>query len=268
MELEKILNTSCILQDGAFKDKQQVLETISELVMKSPAAREVTKKQVLMALEDREELSSTGFGKCIAMPHCALDIKDFVFGVITIPAGIDFDAIDDKPVNIILFMIAPKTQRNQHIRYLSALSTMLSDDLNRTKILQAKSVEAIKGIFVRHTELVSDSKKSHSWNILNIYVQEEEILDSVLSILTGIDETNISVVDALSASHFLYSKPLFSSLWGTDQQEYSKIVFAIVPANRANEIIRYCDILIKEKYPEGLLITVQEVHYINGALNI
>ncbi|MCF7920875.1 MAG: PTS sugar transporter subunit IIA [Candidatus Cloacimonetes bacterium] len=267
MELEKILTTPCISLTENFHNKEDVLVAISELAKKNPALDSIPQEVILKALQEREDLSSTGFGRGIAMPHCSLDIAEFVFGVITIKAGVNFDSIDDKPVQIVLFMIAPSSRRNQHIRYLSALSSMLSNELNRTKILQATSPDGIRGIFIRHTELES-SANVHSWNIFNIFVQDEAILDDVLSLLTGIDDTNISIIDALPASHFLYSKPLFSSLWGSNQQEYCKIIIATVPGNRTNEIIRHCEKLSKDQYPEGLLVTVQDLSYLNGALNI
>ena len=99
-------------------------------------------------------------------------------------------------------------------------------------------------------------------------VQEEEILDRILGLLTEIDDTAIVVTDAYSAGHFLYSKPLFSSLWGTPVDNYCKLIVATVPRRLANEILRRTNQLIKEEFTEGLIVTMNELHYFAGRLNI
>lgn len=267
MEFEKILNASCISVSRHFSDKKAVLKSIAELAKNSPVLENVSQEKIYQSLLEREELSSTGFGKGIAIPHCALEIEDFVFGVLTIEDGVEFEAIDEKPVNIVLFMLAPKTKRNLHIRYLSALSNMLNNELNRKKILSATSPEAVKGIFLRHTEFETSKPDSSHWSLFNIIVQEENILDEALTLLAGITDTSITVLDALSASHYLYSKPLFSSLWGPSDAEYCKMIIATVPGNRTNEVIRSFEDLLKN-YSEGLQISVQELSYLSGMLNI
>ncbi len=268
MELSRVLEAKAIAVGQQFTNKKDVLQAIADMAKMSPVLAEFKSEDIFWALSEREDLSSTGFGHGIAIPHCTLDCNEFVIGAMTIPAGVDFDAIDKKPVKIVVFIIAPEKQRNQHIRYLSALSSMLNNELNRKKILASSDPEALHGIFLRHTELHETGKSASGWNQFTFIIQVEEILDRILGLLTEIDETYIAVTDAYSAGHFLYSKPLFSSLWGTPVDNYCKLVVATVPRGLANEILLRSNQLIKEEFPEGLIVTMHELNYFSGRLNI
>jgi mannitol/fructose-specific phosphotransferase system IIA component (Ntr-type) len=268
MELTRVLDEKAIAIGRGFSSKKDVLQAIAELAKNSPVLSEFSPEDIFWALSEREDLSSTGFGKGIAIPHCTLECPEFVIGAITIPAGIEFDSIDGKPVRIVVFIIAPENMRNMHIRYLSALSGMLNNELNQKKILSANTAAGLRGIFIRHTELPESESSASGWNQFNFIIQSEEIMDRVLSLLTEVDDTNIAIADAYSAGHFLYNKPLFSSLWGTPIDNYCKIVIATVPRRLANEILRRVHQLINKEYPEGLLVTMQELQYYAGSLTL
>jgi hypothetical protein len=197
-----------------------------------------------------------------------MDIESFVLGMITIPAGVDFGSIDEQPVQIVLFVIAPRTKRKQYIRYLSVISTMLRDDKNRAEILLTTTPEAIKAIFVRHTELESEAGFASNWNLFHIFVQYESALEVILNMLNSINNSNIVIIDALSTGHFLSPQTLYSSLWESATKNFCKLVIVTVPGNRANEVIRFCEELTRNHYPEGIMVTVQELSYLNGALKM
>jgi len=268
MELKNVMKASSIKIGGSYTSKQEVLKNVAELACNDPILKSEDTNKILDALTERENLSSTGFGNGIAIPHCIMDIPDFVIGAITIPKGVDFKAIDKKPVNIVVFIIAPKNQRDRHIRFLSALSGMLNDKLNRQKLLASNTPEALLGIFLRHTVLSEKTDINDEWNQFTYIVQSEIILDKLLGFLTEIENTHISVTDAYSASHFLYSKPLFSSLWGNNEENYCKIVIVIAPRKISNELLRRSNQLISNNFQEGLVVTVHELTYFNGKLNI
>ncbi|MCF7913291.1 MAG: PTS sugar transporter subunit IIA [Candidatus Cloacimonetes bacterium] len=268
MELTRVLSEKTIAVNRQFSSKEEVLQAISVLAKNSPILSEFSSEDIFWALSEREDLSSTGFGKGIAIPHCILDCSEFVIGAITIPEGVDFDSIDNKPVRILVFIIAPENMRNMHIRYLSAFSGMLNHELNQTKLLAVKDEAGLRGIFLRHTELPESESSAAGWNQFTFVIQSEEIMDRVLSLLTEVDDTNIAVTDAYSAGHFLYNKPLFSSLWGTPMDNYCKIVVATVPRKLANEILRRVHQLVNKEFPEGLLVTMQELQYYAGTLNL
>ena len=120
MNLAEILYEDCIQAGAEVSEKVSVLRVIAQLAKKHPALQERSEDEIFQGLLQREETGSTGFGDCIAIPHCALDhVSDFVLGILTSPEGIDFDSIDGKPTKVFVFIIAPVSRRNDHIRILS-----------------------------------------------------------------------------------------------------------------------------------------------------
>lgn len=268
MELEKELKENLTATWENFSNKEEVLQRISELAIADPSLAGYHSKDIYWALMEREKLSSTGFGNGIAIPHCTLDCSQFVIGALTVPQGVEFESIDGQAVHIIVYIIAPEKQRDMHIRYLSALSGLLNDDLNRKKILAAKTPAALIGIFMRHIQMPEALSSAQGWNQINFIVQSEEIMDSIMGILTEIDDTHIAVIDANNAGYYLYSKPLFSSLWGAPVENYCKVILATVPRRLSNEVLRRTNHLITQKYSEGLIVTVHPLEYLAGKLNI
>ena len=93
------------------------------MAIQAPALAKIPVDLIEKKLTAREDIGSTGFGNQIAIPHCALDgIDDFVVGLLQVPAGVDFDAMDGKKVKLLAFIISPESKRTQHIQYLAAVS--------------------------------------------------------------------------------------------------------------------------------------------------
>lgn len=268
MDLSKVLIPQTIAIGMSCDSKQDAMQKVANLAVTAPALKGFSPRDIFLALDEREKLSSTGFGDGIAIPHCKLDCPDFVIGFIIPDKPVDFDAMDNKPVNIIAFMVAPEGQRDMHIRYLSALAGLLNNDLNKKKILAAKKPDDLKGIVLRHLQIPEDNSSSTDWNQLTFIVQSEYILDKVLGILTEVQSSNITVIDGNSPSYYLYSKPLFSSLWGNTEDSYCKVIIAIIPRQLANEILRKANNLISREIKEGLIVSMHELNYLAGKLNI
>jgi len=107
-----------------------------ELQVKSGriADREEYKKGILA----REEMSSTAVGEGIAIPHAkSTAVKAPSLAAMTVPDGVDYEAMDDEPSNL-LFMIAAPNNGDVHLEVLSRLMTILMDEDFRAKLLAAK----------------------------------------------------------------------------------------------------------------------------------
>ena len=115
-----------------------------ELVSLFVDAKIVRKKDILLEmLHKRETLGSTGIGKNVAIPHgrttAALDVK-IAFG--RSKKGIDFDAIDGKPVNLIFVVLAPPhDENNKYLPVLGKLVEVVSEKANRDRLIKAESYE-------------------------------------------------------------------------------------------------------------------------------
>jgi len=119
---------------GATKDA--VLEEMVALVSSSDAVTDAP--SLLSAVRERERVLSTGIGLGIAIPHAKIPgVTRFVVAVGRHGAGIEFDAIDGKPVHIVVLIAGPQDAQDRYLRLLARLSGRLRQEDVRRKILSA-----------------------------------------------------------------------------------------------------------------------------------
>lgn len=139
MRIVDLLSKSSIQLNAAPKDKAEAIDMLVELQVKGGkiADKEEYKKGILA----REEMSSTAVGEGIAVPHAkSAAVKAPSLAAMTVPAGVDYEAMDDEPSNL-LFMIAAPNDGDVHLEVLSRLMTMLMDEDFKENLLNAKSTD-------------------------------------------------------------------------------------------------------------------------------
>ena len=93
---------------------------------------------------DREIIGSTGIGKGFAIPHAKTDaVKDIIIGVGILDQAIDYEAIDDKPVNIVFMFLTPISLSQEYLTLLARISRFAQDVNFREKFLNAKNSQEI-----------------------------------------------------------------------------------------------------------------------------
>lgn len=108
------------------QSKKRIFEVISEIAVKGHPQLDIS--NVLSSMLAREKMGSTGIGNGIAIPHGRIDgIDDIVAIVVTSEEPIQFDAIDDKPVDIFFALLVPTEQTQEHLQTLSSIAQKLSD---------------------------------------------------------------------------------------------------------------------------------------------
>ncbi len=101
--------------------------------------------EVVMA---REHLGSTGIGHGVAIPHGRMpDLSMPVVAVARHEAGVNFEAIDGKPVHIVVLLLVPDSDDRQHLELLAHLARSLQREHFREQVMQADSVEALAALF-------------------------------------------------------------------------------------------------------------------------
>jgi len=124
--------TECAVQCNS---KKRILEIISDIAAQTNP--EVEKEAVLNALLSREKVGSTGIGNGIALPHGRLpELTKVTAVVVTTTPAINFDAIDDKPVDIFFAILVPESQTEGHLQTLATIAGKLS---------QKEIIKAIRG---------------------------------------------------------------------------------------------------------------------------
>lgn len=125
MNLTSILSselTFCNMQESS---KTRLLEAVATLIAdKVPS---VTPTRIYEGLLAREQLGSTGLGDGIAIPHCRVPIGDKTVGcLVKLAAPVGFDAIDNKPVDLLFFLLVPEGPPAGHLATLSMLAEHFS----------------------------------------------------------------------------------------------------------------------------------------------
>ena len=135
MRIVDLLNKESILLNASPASKQEAINMLVDLQVKGGriADKEAYKKGILA----REEMSSTAVGEGIAIPHAKSEaVKAPSLAAMTVPDGVDYEAMDGEPSNL-LFMIAAPNNGDVHLEVLSRLMTILMDEDFRTRLLAA-----------------------------------------------------------------------------------------------------------------------------------
>ena len=108
----------------ACSSKKRALEKLAELIAQSTPG--ISSDELFSHLINRERLGSTGIGEGIAIPHCRFETQGATIGaLITLAEPIAFDAVDNRPVDIIFAMLVPNDANEQHLSTLAGLAEAL-----------------------------------------------------------------------------------------------------------------------------------------------
>lgn len=270
MNLSEHLTENCITINPDLEDKNSLLRVIAETAKRNKILKKVTADEIYAKLLKREELGSTGFGNEIAIPHCALSgISDFVIGIVTVEKGIEFNSLDGEKVKLFVFIIAPANKRNEHIHYLSAISSVLKNPAAVKQIIACQQEKALKDTFLSYLPEAKEGKEEKELNLIQIFIQSEDKFEDIIAILMEVENINIAVIEADNAEKYLHHLPLFSSFWSETRKSYQKIVIAAIEKPFTNDVIRKINLII-DGLPDkkGILLLMQNIAYYSGSLEI
>lgn len=96
------------------------------------------------AIMKREKIVSTGIGMGVAIPHAKLpDYDDFFIAIGILQKGVDWQALDNTPVRLILLIGGPDDKQTEYLQILSKITMALKDEERRKKMLTLNSPEAL-----------------------------------------------------------------------------------------------------------------------------
>ncbi len=185
MRITELLDKRSVDLNAAPKSKKEAMDMAVELMA---ASGKVQDKEAYRALVyAREEESTTGVGEGIAIPHGKGDCIDKPgLAAMIIKDGVDYEALDDEPVNILFLIAAPDTKDNVHLDVMSKLSMMLMDEDFRNNLINAKDVDE----FLAVIDKADEEKKSVDEGLADVVIEEgSKYLVAVTSCPTGIAHT-------------------------------------------------------------------------------
>jgi len=125
MDLSDLVTPEAILPSLKANSKKQALQAIAE---KAAALTGLPEKDILETLLKREKLGSTGVGGGIAIPHGKLPGLERIFGLFArMPRAIDFEALDEHPVDLIFLLLAPEGAGADHLKALARVARLFRE---------------------------------------------------------------------------------------------------------------------------------------------
>lgn len=147
MKIADILTKEHIIAELKSSDKNSVLHELSNFLKNKGEVP--NKDDLLAALIDREKLGSTGIGENVAIPHAKISTIDKIITVFgRSQNGVEFESLDQKPVNFICLILAPENSTGQHLKVLARISSLFKNPSLRESILRAHEIDQIYSILI------------------------------------------------------------------------------------------------------------------------
>jgi len=144
MEITEILSPEAVIASLKATSKKQALQ---EIARKAALLTGVNERTITDVLIERERLGSTGVGHGVAIPHGKLEGLDKMVGVFArLDKPIAFDAIDERPVDLIFVLLAPLSAGAAHLKALARVSRLLRDRAACEKLRGATSADALYAV--------------------------------------------------------------------------------------------------------------------------
>ena len=141
MEIRDILQPEAVIAGLKVTSKKQALQ---ELARHAATVTGVNERKIFETLLERERLGTTGVGNGIAIPHGKLSELTRLYGVFArIDKPIDFDSIDEQPVDLVFLLLAPEAAGADHLKALARVSRLLRDAATCEKLRGAKTADGL-----------------------------------------------------------------------------------------------------------------------------
>ena len=140
MNINEMLSERSLLVDFKASSKKHILDALCKLAEKEIG---VSYRIILDSLTKREKLGSTAVGNGIAIPHTNEKSLDKPKGFLAILSnGLEFNANDDQPVDIIFLLLAPSNNGSEHLQALASVSRLLRNNTLVSKLRGCKTIQS------------------------------------------------------------------------------------------------------------------------------
>jgi len=165
MSLSLLLQQNEAICKLASASKKSLFQSLSHKVNERYPALSVD--TIFDGLRHRDRLGSTSIGHGVAVPHCRLaDCPYLIAQLATLSEPIEYDAIDGRPVDIVLLLLAPQTHHQGHLDALSQIAHYFNDAAVRMKLRRATNDAELTQVALSLSQKISQSQ-THSHEIIH-----------------------------------------------------------------------------------------------------
>ena len=139
-------NQQCVLLDMQAINKESALKELAQMAVDN--YHYLDSANLYSVLLEREQIGSTGVGNGVAIPHGKVaGLKEIIFCFGRSLNGVNFEAIDNRPVYLFALLLSPIDIASEYLQALAHVSTVLKQHTNRLKLLQSSSTQEIVSLF-------------------------------------------------------------------------------------------------------------------------
>ena len=180
MKITDLLSIDSIEIGSSYKDKDELLKNAVKLMCRSGIIN--NKKEYLNSVLEREKESTTGVGNGIAIPHGRCKAVDKAgLAAIVLNKPVEYEALDNKPVELLFLIAAPEDKGNVHLEILSKLAMMLMDQEFTFKLKNSRTAEE----FIRAIDEAEENKNAQ----IKEEIKSDKLILAVTACPTGIAHT-------------------------------------------------------------------------------
>jgi nitrogen PTS system EIIA component len=151
MNISDLLKPAAVIVSLKAQGKKHLLQ---EIAARAAQVTRLPERKLFETLMERERLGTTGVGQGIAIPHGRLaDISEIVGVFARLETPIDFDSVDNQPVDLVFMLLAPEGAGADHLKALARVSRLLRNQTATDKLRAAKTAEALYAILTDTTSL-------------------------------------------------------------------------------------------------------------------
>jgi len=146
MNIFSLLDSQTVFPDLEVNDKAEILDTLVSSLKGKVSNGEI--ERIRTAVVEREKIMSTGVGKGLAIPHGktpGIEETFAAFAILNDP--VEYEAIDDEPVNMVFLLVGPQSSNSLHIKLLSRISRLMNNSDFRDRLRECSSADEIIACF-------------------------------------------------------------------------------------------------------------------------
>jgi len=144
MDIKDLIDSDAIIPRLRVRTKKQALQ---ELANKSGSLTGLSEQEIFSVLLERERLGTTGVGQGVAIPHGKFKNLDKIHGFFArLDDPIDFDSVDDLPVDLIFLLLVPEDAGADHLKALARVSRLMRDQDVCEKLRGSDTADAIRAL--------------------------------------------------------------------------------------------------------------------------
>ena len=135
MKISDVLSPELTRCAFSGRSKKRIIEALSQLLAEHLNGGNELSERLFDNFVAREKLGSTGLGKGVAIPHCRTSGVKKIHGcLVKLTHPVDFDAIDDQPVDLIFALVVPEEKNDEHLSTLARIASIMQNDDYRERL--------------------------------------------------------------------------------------------------------------------------------------